>query len=533
MAGWTAWIGAAAATAFSYFSAYIFLRLRFRGIGSPFRPRRTTQAAMRVIIDTATASAFLGLFLAFATSNIALVCVSLLVPSVLWLPNAAEERIRRRGNILPESLAWIKSPIRRLDERMGRDMEEWCEVRLNAAAKNPQWVSDAATYYYGQIEGRLKDGRAKAELSTLVESITHRISIVLLISLNTTPARIRVSLKKHPSTSGISKYEIDDLARLEQRLLAEARDELHLFLAYVYRLGYRSLLIYPFKPHSRRDARASARTPIAKRSPVLREGPAYAGIARHGERLIDASELHGQAPSDTVGNHSSTEPPTILVPDEHVRSSYLIVSEMAHSMKTPLAHLESVIELLCRSLVLPDRETADALHEMGTSVNMCRVTLTAYREVTRVADQIEQRVTESLGEVLEAMHKIYARQSGKRTKLEVRVPNQVAGYSNNYILAILFPLLENAVEASPATANISITSSQAPGHIEFAIKNYIERPVYLDRIGSRGQTSKPGHEGLGITVVKHLVSEHRDASTSCESHNNQFIFRISLPRREL
>ena len=220
------------------------------------------------------------------------------------------------------------------------------------------------------------------------------------------------------------------------------------------------------------------------------------------------------------------------MPDERGESSYLIVSEMAHSMKTPLAHLEGVIELLRRSPVLAESEEANVLNEMNTSVNICKATLAAYREVTRVADQIEPRATDSLGEALEAMHKIYTRQAGKRTKLEVTVPNLVGGYSNNYMLAILFPLLENAVEASPRTAMISITSEQDRNHIKFIVKNDVEHPVDLQRIGVRGQSSKPGHDGLGISVVKHLVSEHRGASTSFESKDNQFVFRIRLPRRE-
>ena len=40
--------------------------------------------------------------------------------------------------------------------------------------------------------------------------------------------------------------------RLASRLEVEALNELHLFLAYVYRLGYQNLLIYPFRPSTQR-----------------------------------------------------------------------------------------------------------------------------------------------------------------------------------------------------------------------------------------------------------------------------------------
>ena len=69
-----------------------------------------------------------------------------------------------------------------------------------------------------------------------------------LISLDTTPARLQASLHMHPATQNTRKYSVDDLPRLASRLEVEAQNELHLFLAYVYRLGYHKLLIYPFRP---------------------------------------------------------------------------------------------------------------------------------------------------------------------------------------------------------------------------------------------------------------------------------------------
>ncbi len=76
----------------------------------------------------------------------------------------------------------------------------------------------------------------------------HKISIVRLISLDTTPGRLQASLHMHPATQNTRKYPVDDLPRLASRLEVEAQNELHLFLAYVYRLGYHKLLIYPYRP---------------------------------------------------------------------------------------------------------------------------------------------------------------------------------------------------------------------------------------------------------------------------------------------
>ena len=131
-------------------------------------------------------------------------------------------------------------------------MEAWCQTRLQAASAKPQWIADAVTYYSNQVQGGLRDRRARADLDRWRESITHKIGIVRLISLDTRAARLRAALAMHPSTQHVRKYADDDLPRLSRRLEAEALNELHLFLAYVYRLGHHRLLIYPYRPSAHR-----------------------------------------------------------------------------------------------------------------------------------------------------------------------------------------------------------------------------------------------------------------------------------------
>jgi hypothetical protein len=114
--------------------------------------------------------------------------------------------------------------------------------------------------------GRLKDARAREEIGRLRESIEHKIHIVRLIGFDTTPARLERALQFHPSTRDLRKYTADDPARLAHRLEIDAQNELHLLLAYVYRLGYHKLLIFPFRPSS----------PAHKRPPGTLTGPGAA-----------------------------------------------------------------------------------------------------------------------------------------------------------------------------------------------------------------------------------------------------------------
>src|SRR5229473_7589197 len=110
----------AGAFALSTVSAYGFLLLRCRGVGPPFGPRARWWA-VTIIVITAIISTGLGLALAAVSHLIEAVYISLVVPSILLLS---------------------KLPAR-LYDRMGDDMQDWCDTRLKAVEANPQWIADA------------------------------------------------------------------------------------------------------------------------------------------------------------------------------------------------------------------------------------------------------------------------------------------------------------------------------------------------------------------------------------------------------
>jgi hypothetical protein len=77
---------------------------------------------------------------------------------------------------------------------------------------------------------------------------------VNLIDLEPGPRRLRASLQLHASTQLSRRYSEDDPARTARRLETEALNELNLFLAYAYRLGYHTMLVYPYRPSAHRAA---------------------------------------------------------------------------------------------------------------------------------------------------------------------------------------------------------------------------------------------------------------------------------------
>jgi hypothetical protein len=247
MLGWV--VGGVGTFAVSLVFACVFLHMRCRGVGPPFE-RHARPWAVFIVLATALVATGFGLLILAASHQAPAALVGVVVPGGLWLTSVSPPRDRLQAG-------WLTRPLSHLYDAMGEDMQAWCDIRHRAATEEPQWISDAAKYYYDQVKGRIKDRRALDELGDWRDSIVHKISIVRLINLDTTPARLNEWLEKHPSTQNLRRYSDDDLPRLARRLESDATNELDLFLAGVYRLGYHKLLVYPFRPSVHRSPRAS------------------------------------------------------------------------------------------------------------------------------------------------------------------------------------------------------------------------------------------------------------------------------------
>jgi hypothetical protein len=251
-------LGGALTFALSLPLACVLLRWRCRGIGPPFGPR-ARYWAMVIVLATAGVSALVGtLFL--AAGRIPAV-IGILVPGGLWLSKVPPQRDR---DMLPRGWpALLTLPFSRLYDRMGDDLQDWCDTRIDAARRRPQWIADAVQYYWNQLN-RVTDPRARADLDRWLQSITHKVTMLKLIDLDPSPARLRAALHQHPSTRSDRKYSENDPAGTARRLEADALNELHLFLSYAYRHGHHDMLIYPYRPRAHRPAPRPAQpmTPV-------------------------------------------------------------------------------------------------------------------------------------------------------------------------------------------------------------------------------------------------------------------------------
>lgn len=241
------WVTDAGIFVIASISGCVFLLFRCRDAGSPFGPKARWWA-ITIVLITAVISTLLGGAAVAAGGDIRAAVVGIVVPSGLWLGRGSVQR-RVDGITAPGSLlGWLTLPMRRLHDRMGDDMQDWCDARSRATTRSPELVSDAADHYHLQVVNQLKNPQAREDIDYWRSSIAHRIAMAQRASRDT-PEALRIALARHPATRDARKYPADDPDRLARRLRSEADNELHLMLAYMYRLGYRALVVYGgFKP---------------------------------------------------------------------------------------------------------------------------------------------------------------------------------------------------------------------------------------------------------------------------------------------
>ena len=534
-------VSAAVALVVSIVLSYVFLRFRARKAGDPFSPH-ARWPAVTIILIIAFVSTGLGYGVAAAGHDALVIYAGLICPCalVLW---AAYPQIRETP-LLGQVTGLLTLPFRLLDEGMGDDLQYWCDVRVRAASRTPQWISDAAGYYLNQVVGRLKDPRARDQLTRWQESIRHKINIVRLISFDTpSSARLQAALLTHPSTANGQTYVADDPSRLSHRLEAEAQNELHLMLAYLYRLGYRRLLVYPFRPESSLDTEPAAEVPGSRGvrvsevlSPVTTEGDHSVGPARdttggagqEGRASWEVDHegfLDGAVPHDPINPEAADFGPA-RVPV----SGKLMISELNHSMQTPLSQISYAVANILRGGSIPEgSEDSDSLLRIRDSVEICWSFLGAFKQVTTIQDE-NKPASERLPDRLTTAAKVYLDRFSATSDLTVDVPDSVPGYSSDYVMGILLPLLENAVEASLPNEPITITYRFDAFLHHLYVKSHPMQLPENEEIYLEGYSTKSGeHQGLGLPTVKMLLFGYEEAYVRHQCVGKSVTFEVALP----
>ena len=220
--------------------------------------------------------------------------------------------------------------------------------------------------------------------------------------------------------------------------------------------------------------------------------------------------------------------------DSSIVSVDELVGELSHALNTPLSLIEATLINLRHSQDRPisektsDERLRKSLDFIETGVTISKAVLAAYRELIKVADPTSWS-PDSVAESAQALVRAYAAKEKKQLDVDITLPDSIPGYSNNYVLALLLPLIENAVDAAPPKSTVSLAAENSNGTLLVHVRNLATSTPQDTRIFNDRYTSKDGHEGRGLSIVQHLLAAHKGASLSHRVEGETVTFSVALP----
>ncbi len=224
--------------------------------------------------------------------------------------------------------------------------------------------------------------------------------------------------------------------------------------------------------------------------------------------------------------------------------------ENAHSLKTPLAAIQSSLSPLRRAVALDDQRARRALDIIDSSLaRLIALVNSAQRLDSSVADLIEAprvlvNLTEIVGEVTLGFREIMA---NRDVRLIRRVDDGILVRAGRGMLdTALQNILENAISFSPRGSTIVLTltkrvrsvelqvDDEGPGINADKIEHIFDR--YFSSRARRSETSPAdantpaGHAGLGLWMVRRNVEMLGGQVTAANRIGGGLSIAIVLPR---
>lgn len=208
-----------------------------------------------------------------------------------------------------------------------------------------------------------------------------------------------------------------------------------------------------------------------------------------------------------------------------------VVSEIAHNLMTPLSQLQIRLE----KARLTDSQL-DLAEAQGVIV-LCQEILDSYRRVETIST-ISSTSSTGIAELAETALRVFAESESKDITWQVDVPSVIDRYGGYYVVSLLVPLLQNAVQAAPQHTKILVEYEELADFIAFTVTNestglpdgLIDALNDEDAPQPDYAKERPGR-GLGIKSVRRLLSRTSSARLSFDKQGDKFVARVRLPSR--
>lgn len=255
-------------------------------------------------------------------------------------------------------------------------------------------------------------------------------------------------------------------------------------------------------------------------------------IKEHKDRISDTNVLATNEIHDLNKKIDEIQRVMILLGDKLYDKKTIdfdIIRDLNHFFATPFATIEANIELLKSTKGINKTH----LEKINNSIQLCKCIIETYRECLSFSDN-HDCIINSLKQTIESAFNTYAERNNKNLKPldTTNIPDKFLSYNNHYIISIILPLIENAIQAAPDNTEIEVAFNI--NDYTICISNFCDKIPKLNDLKTQGYSSKENHRGTGIMIVQSLLSlKNRGVlDTDVDEIKNKVIQTIKLTKNE-
>lgn len=246
----------------------------------------------------------------------------------------------------------------------------------------------------------------------------------------------------------------------------------------------------------------------------------------------EARKYQAAAEQLAEANRNLQEAEAAVRRSERLAALGQMAAGLAHELRNPLGTMRASADMLARTVAAESEVAREVAGFIASEVDRTNSLITRFLDFARPLKLRRNRV--ELSEVIDRAV----------TQLEQHAPPYPVSVYKNYspdirpveadgelIERVVYNLLLNAAQASPAGGVITVKTRPLDGSVEISV---IDRgsgiePAQIENIFNPFFTTKPDGVGLGLAIVQKIVDEH-GGRTAVESEAGRgSVFRVFLP----
>ena len=205
-----------------------------------------------------------------------------------------------------------------------------------------------------------------------------------------------------------------------------------------------------------------------------------------------------------------------------------LIGNIKHSLTTPLSQIQTNCELLKSNN--KDADTREVIERIDNASKVCLSIIHSYVEASY---NISLPAFMELDKSIQSYFYMLLGENQSNIKLEFNnFPSQFEGFSSNYIFAMIVPLLQNAVTASPQDETIVIGCENTSKIYKISVVNTCKQlPPTEKDLQTQGYSSKKNHRGVGLSTVRNLLDLAKSGIMNFDISGNTVTVSIHLNKK--